>query len=333
MKIKTPEPKLTVAERPRAVSEGFVERTNRPASNNMLLYSTILVGIVIFVALIGLVILLSGSFSTGFANTCVAVVTIDQPITVESSDPSLFSGGSPGSEEIAKSISDLNKRDDVGAVLFVMNSPGGSVVATREIYDSVKELKKPKVAYFREVSASGSYYVSTATDYIISDPDAITGSIGVIATFTDMSGLLGKVGINATSVQSGIHKDIGSSNRPMTENETKILQVLISEVFEEFKGVVVTNRGSKLNMEKFNEILDGRIVSGRQAKVIGLVDALGTKKDALKKAAELGEIATEDGLPRTCDIELGGPQNNGLFGLDGIFGKLSLSKKFQLSYQ
>ncbi len=324
---------MIVAKRPRTALDGFVDKTKRPASSNIILYSTIIIGVVIFVALIGLVILLSGSFSTGLADKCVAVVTLDQPLTVESTDTSLLSTGTPGSEEIATSISDLNKRGDVGAVLFVMNSPGGSVVATREIYDSVKELKKPKVAYFREVSASGSYYVSTATDYIVSDPDAITGSIGVIATFTDMSGLLEKVGINATSVQSGIHKDIGSSSRPMTENETKILQALISEVFEEFKGVVVTNRAKKLNTEKFNEILDGRIVSGRQAKVIGLVDALGTKKDALKKAAELGEVVTEDGLPRICEVELGGPQDTGLFGLDSLFGKISLSKKFQLSYQ
>ncbi len=305
----------------------------QPARNNTLLYSTIIIGVVIFIALIGLVLLFSGSFSTGLTSKCVAVATIDQEITISSTSPSLFTQGSPGSEEIAKSISDLNKRDDVGAVLFVMNSPGGSVVATREIYDSVKELKKPKVAYFREVSASGSYYVSSAMDYIISNPNAITGSIGVIATFTDMSGLLEKVGINATSVQSGIHKDIGSQSRPMTEDESKILKALITEVFDEFKGVVIENRGSKLNMAKFNEILDGRIVSGRQAKQIGLVDALGTKKDAMKKAAELGNVTMEDGLPRVCDVELGSSQKQGIFGLESVFQRFSASKKFQLSYE
>jgi protease-4 len=142
------------------------------------------------------------SFSQSLVGKCVGVVTIDQEIATSGTPASLFSPGSPGSEEIADSIRQINQRPDVGAVVFVMNSPGGSVVATREIYDSVKSINKPKVAYFREVSASGSYYISTAADYIVSDPDAITGSIGVIATFTQMGGLFDKLGINTTSIRS-----------------------------------------------------------------------------------------------------------------------------------
>lgn len=305
---------------------------NPEKKSNTLLYATVIVIAAVFVALIGLAFLLSGSFSS-LLGQCVAVVNIDKPLTIESSEPSLFSPGYPGSEDIANSIEELNDREDIGAVVFVMNSPGGSVVATREIYTAVKDLEKPKVAYFREVSASGSYYVSTATDYIISDPNAITGSIGVIATFTDMSGLFDKLGINSTEIKSGEHKDIGSSTRPMTENETAILNSLILEVFDEFKGVVIENRGEKLNMKKFNEILDGRIVSGRQADDIGLVDELGNKKDAIRKAAELGGIPVLDGEePRTCDISLGEGQSAGLFGTESIFNKLS-SRRFQLSFE
>jgi protease-4 len=294
----------------------------------------VLIAIVLFVALVGLVLLLAGSFSTGFADKCVAIVTINQEITTDSAPPSLFSQGIPGSEDIANSISAINEREDIGAVLFVINSPGGSVVATHEIYNSMKELKKPKVAYFREVAASGGYYISTATDYIISDPDAITGSIGVVTTVTDMSGLLEKVGVNITSITTGAYKDIGSSTRPMTENETQIIHVLLSEVFDEFKGVILENRGKKLDMEKFNEILDARILSGRQAKRIGLVDALGTKKDAINKAAELGGIsATDEYPPRVCIIDPMEGQSAGIFGVEGMFRSISNVQKFKLSYQ
>ncbi len=216
----------------------------------------------------------------------------------------------PVSEEIAASIRKLDSRDDVGAVVVVVNSPGGSVVATREIYDAVKGLEKPKVAYFREVAAAGAYYVSSAADYIISEPNALTGSIGVIMTLSDMSGLFEKIGLNMSAIKSGEAKDIGSFARPMTEKERHILQALVDEIFSEFKSIVLENRGSRLNMEKFNEILDGRVVSGRQAKEIGLVDELGNKQDAISKAAQLANITDKE--PAICEIKLSS-QSSGFF--------------------
>ena len=276
-----------------------------------------------FLILIALVFALSSSgwsplfFGNG---KCIAVITIDQEISIEGASPSIFSEGNAGSEEIANLIYDINKREDIAGVLFVINSPGGGVVATREIYSAVKELKKPKVAYFREVAASGGYYISSGMDYIISDPNAITGSIGVIATFTDMSGLFDKVGLNTTAIKSGLHKDIGSPARPMTPEERDILNSIINETFGEFKSIVMENRKNKLNMEKFEQVLDGRILSGRQAKEVGLVDELGSKRDAIKKVAELSGLPKDD--PRTCQIKLHEEQK-GLFGLEsalqGIF--------------
>lgn len=254
-----------------------------------------------------------------FMGKCVAVVNVDMPISVEGQPSSLFSTGYAGSEGMADSIKSLNKRDDVAAALFVFNSPGGSVVASREIYSAVKALNKPKVSFFREMAASGAYYIAAGTDYIVSDPDALTGSIGVIATFTDMSGLLEKIGVNVTSVTSGIHKDIGSSTRPMKEEELTIFRALIQEVFDEFKGVVVENRKSKLNAALFEEVLDGRILTGRQAKAVGLVDTTGSKDDALKKAADLGGISYEsvDDI-RVCEVQTT-PQDAGLLGANAIF--------------
>lgn len=229
----------------------------------------------------------------GFMGSCVAVVNIDNELTVQGTPQTLFESGVPGSEDIAKSIRDLNKRDDVGAVLLVIDSPGGSVVATREIYDAVKSLDKPKVAYFREVAASGAYYVGSGTDYIISDPDALTGSIGVIATVTDMSGLLDKLGVNVTAITSGPHKDIGSSFRDMTPEERQIMQAVVDEIYGEFRGVVLENRKGKLDLDRFNNVSDGRILSGRQAAAVGLVDKVGSKRDAIMKAAELAGIQAE----------------------------------------
>jgi protease-4 len=263
------------------------------------------------------------------------VVSIDRPIELEGTAPSLFGGsGSPGSEEIAAMIEGINGREDVGAVLFVVNSPGGSVVATREIYGSVKALDKPTVSYFREVAASGAYYIASGTDYIVSDPDALTGSIGVIATFTNLEGLFEKIGVNATAIKSGPHKDIGSPYRNMTDNETKIMQALINEVYDEFRSIVLANRAGKLDKAKFDEITDGRILSGRQAYKVGLVDKLGTKKDAIMKAAELAGIEAESvDEVRICPISTTS-SDGGLFGMEGFVRSLGLeSSKVSINFQ
>jgi protease-4 len=282
-------------------------------------------GAVLVLAFIALIVLffLFNMFTPSIVGKCVAVVNLDSEIAVQGAPSSLFSAGSPGSEEIASSIEAIGNRDDVGAVLLVVNSPGGSVVATREIYDAVKNLDKPKVAYFREVAASGAYYVSTGTDYIVSDPDALTGSIGVITTVTDLSGLLDKLGVNVTEVKSGPHKDIGSSFRNMTPEEMEIMQGIVGEIYGEFRSVVLANRKGKIDMSKFDEITDGRILTGRQALKAGLVDAVGTKKDAIMKAAELGNISAQSASDvRLCPIQTGS-QDQGLFSMDALIRTLT----------
>jgi protease-4 len=291
--------------------------------NRSLLLGTALALALVFIFIVALFFVLS-SFTPALLGKCVAVVNIDMPLSVEGSPPSLLGGGGyPGSEELAGTVDSLNGREDVGAVVFVFNSGGGSVVATREIYQSVKGLEKPKVSYFREVAASGAYYVATGTDYIVTDPDAITGSIGVIATFTDMQGLFEKLGINVTAVKSGPYKDIGSPYRNMTDEESVILQGLVDEIYGEFRGVVLENRGKRLNMALFNNVSDGRIMSGRQAYKVGLVDELGTKKDAIKKAADMAGIQyeTEDDI-RICPVSTSIAEP-GLFSMESIIRGLA----------
>ena len=308
------------------------EKPSKDNRNILFILGTGAVLIFCFLVLIAAFFLFS-NYSNGI-NKCVAVVTIDNEIDTRGTPSSLFSSGTPGSEEIAKSIESINKRDDVASVLFVIDSPGGSVVATREIYDSVKSLNKPKVSYFREVAASGAFYVSMGTDYIISDPDAITGSIGVIATFTDLSGLMEKVGVNVTPIKSATHKDIGSPYRKMTDDEKTIIQEMIDEVYKEFRSIVLQNRQGKINPADFDKLADGRILSGRQAAAAGLIDQVGSKKDAILKAAQMGEIdASSVDDVRLCYISTGS-DSGGSLNLDSFVKKLSTSTSLpKLSYR
>lgn len=256
--------------------------------------------LVIFI-FVGFAVLIYATYTLLAPSDCVGIIHINGVISTEQTSAGLLGEGTTGSTEIVNQISDASSRSEIKAVVFEVNSPGGSVVATREIYEAVKDLEKPKVAYFREVAASGGYYVSVGTDYIISDPNAITGSIGVIAIFEDLSGLFQKLGINYTILKSGEVKDMGDPSRSLTEKEKMIMEVIINETFDEFKSAVEQGRAGKLDIEKFNEILDARILTGRQAKRIGLIDELGNEKDAIRKAAMMANMSYKDD-PRVCEI-------------------------------
>jgi protease-4 len=300
------------------------KKPSRP--NAGLLLGTVLAIGLVFLIVVALYFILS-SFTPALLGKCVAVVDISTPLTVEGASPSLFDAGYPGSEQLAGTIEGIGQREDIGAVVFVINSPGGSVVATREVYSAVKGLDKPKVSYFREVAASGAYYVATGTDYIVSDPDALTGSIGVIATVMEMEGLLDKLGVNITAIKSGPHKDIGSPYRNMTSEENAIMQSLVDEIYQEFRGVILENRGDRLNKAMFDNVTDGRILSGRQAYKVGLVDQLGSKKDAIRKAADMADISyTSFEDIRICPVQTV-PTEGGLFGMRGIFRQLTASSR------
>jgi protease-4 len=201
----------------------------------------------------------------------------------------------------------------------VINSPGGSVVGTNEIYRAINGLDKPKVAYFREVAASGGYYIATPADYIISEPNALTGSIGVIMSTYEVGELFQKLGINEVVIKSGEMKDIGSPFRNMTDAEKALLGEAVQEIFAEFKGVILEHRGDKINRAMFDEITDGRVLTGRMALDAGLVDALGSREDALRKAAELGGMEYDGDVP-TCEIDVSGTQA-GLFSADSLLGR------------
>jgi protease-4 len=197
-----------------------------------------------------------------------------------------------GSQQISRRIKKLSEKKEVKAILLDINSPGGSVGAVQEIYSAIlrarKETKKPFVARFGEVSASGGYYVASACDLIVAHPGTITGSIGVIFSVGNFEGLMKKVGYKSDAIKSGKFKDIGSPAREMTSEERKLLQAMIDDSYSQF--VTAVSEGRKMPVEKVKILADGRIYTGRQALDSGLIDKLGDMQDAIDAAGELGKL-------------------------------------------
>lgn len=219
-------------------------------------------------------------------SSCVSVLDVHGVITLDG-ESSLFAV-QPGSRDLVQHIEDW--QDSSSPVLMLdINSPGGSAVASKEIYDALMETDKPVVSYLGEVAASGGYYVASASDYIVANPNTITGSIGAIAGLFNYQGLLEKLGLQEDAIKSGDLKDIGAPYRNLTVQERQLLQGLIDETFQNFKTDVERGRQGKLTAF-YQETLDARILSASQAHKAGLVDAIGTRQSALKKAAELGGL-------------------------------------------
>ncbi len=178
----------------------------------------------------------------------------------------------------------------VKAVVLRVDSPGGGVGPSQEIYEEVSKLAavKPVVVSMGSVAASGGYYIAVPAGKILANPGTITGSIGVIMEFTNISELLDKIGLSNQVVKSGRHKDIGSPIRPMTEADRQILQSMIDDVHLQF--ITAVAEGRQLDLDEVRQLADGRIYSGRQALEVGLVDQLGNLQDAIAVAGKMAGI-------------------------------------------
>ena len=186
---------------------------------------------------------------------------------------------------------------DVKAILLRIDSPGGSVVASDEIYHALKQCGKPIVVSMGELDASGGFYISMAAQYLVANPNTLTGSIGVISEFPEASQLMKNLGVTVAVIKSGSVKDMGSEYRPMTDDEKAIWQQVIDETYASFVKIVADSR--HLSLDQVYTLADGRVYTGRQALALGLVDALGYEEDALAKATELGGIT---GTPRVIHL-------------------------------
>ena len=179
--------------------------------------------------------------------------------------------------------------DGVKAIVLRVDSPGGGVGPAQEIYREIMRIrstsKKKVVTSMGSVAASGGYYIACASDRIVANPGTITGSIGVIMQFSNLEELLKKIGVKGVVLKSGEHKDIGSPFREMTPEEKGIMQEVIDNVHQQFIQAVADGR--KLERSKVAQIADGRILTGEQAKNLGLVDQLGNLHDTIDVTAKM----------------------------------------------
>ncbi|MDZ7369723.1 MAG: signal peptide peptidase SppA [candidate division KSB1 bacterium] len=198
------------------------------------------------------------------------------------------------SEPIVKQLETFRKDASIKAVVVRIESPGGGIAASQEIYEHVRRVRdsgKPVIASMGSVAASGGYYVALGADSIMANPGTTTGSIGVIAEFPNVDKLMDKLGIEMTVVKSGRFKDTGSPFRQPTEQEIRYLQQWIDDGYAQFIEIVAKERNLPENQVR--ELADGRIYSGRQALALGLIDTLGTYRDAVALAAKAAGVKGE----------------------------------------
>jgi protease-4 len=200
-------------------------------------------------------------------------------------------GGKIGVVEIEGAITDMKeamedvvkfKEDDsIKGVILRINSPGGAVGPTQEIYSEIKKLRKSKKVYVSmgSVCASGGYYLAVTGEKVYASPSTITGSIGVIMEQAVVEDLMKKIGIESNTIKSGPLKDTGSPFRKMREDEKKYLQSLIDSIYEQFVNDVA--EGRKMPVDQVKQLADGRIYTGLQAKDTGLIDNIGTFYDVV----------------------------------------------------
>jgi protease-4 len=246
--------------------------------------------------LVGCIVLLVGTLAT------VSLAFLVVNLSIEREGPGLgplskrvgvveIVGDIESSEGVVDQLEHMRLDSSVRAVVLRLDSPGGGVAASQEIYDAVGRVTdegKPVVASMGGVAASGAYYIACAADSIVSNPGTLTGSIGVIMSFPNTEELFRKVGLRFEVVKTGKFKDIGSLSRPMTAEEKELLQGVLSSVYEQFVKAISDGRG--LERSDILPYADGRIFSGAQALDLGFVDRLGDQNDAILLAAKLAGI-------------------------------------------
>ncbi len=210
-------------------------------------------------------------------------------------------------EKALDDLVDFQRNENIKAIIIRIDSPGGAVGASQEIFAEVKRTnaKKPVVASMGSIAASGGYYAALGAEKIIASPGTLTGSVGVIIKFANLKGLFEKIGYQGEVVKSGKLKDLGSPDRPLTPEERALLQNLIDNVHGQFVHAVAHNRN--IPLEKVKKLADGRIFSGEQAKQHGLIDQFGNFRDAVAVAAKLGGLSPDKPhlvYPREKDFSL-----------------------------
>ena len=205
--------------------------------------------------------------------------------------------------DTVEALDRLRQQDATVGVVLRIDSPGGAVAPSQEMYDAVWRLRarKPVVASLGNVAASGGYYVASAADVVVADPGTLTGSIGAIMEVHNVATLADKLGVSQTVVKSGRFKDVGQPLRPMTDEERVLLQRMVDDVLGQFVDAVARGRGMEAG--RVRALADGRVYSGAQAREVGLVDELGGLAEATRIA---WTRAGQTGEPRVSHVRMRG---------------------------
>ena len=198
------------------------------------------------------------------------------------------------SEQILKHLTEFRNNPDVKAIVLRIDSPGGAVGAAQEIFQEVQRTNevKPVIASMGSMGASGGYYAALGAENILANPGTMTGSIGVIVKFPNLEGLFEKIGYKSQVIKSGPLKDVGASNRPLSEEERQLMQELINNVYNQFVRDIAAAR--EMDEDTVKGLADGRIYTGEQALAAGLIDRLGNFTDAIVIAADMGGLDDEN---------------------------------------
>lgn len=219
-----------------------------------------------------------------FARDKIAVLDVSG-IIINANKPQLLGTGEHPVSLLLEELDAARADPCVKGVLLRINSPGGTVVASELMHNELthfrKESEKPVVAIMMDVAASGGYYIACACDEILAHHSTITGSIGVIAQFVDVTGTMNLIGIKTDAVTSGPMKDAGSPLRAMRPEERQVFQNMVNEDYERFLQVVAAGR-PKLSAQRVRELADGRVYTGQQATEHGLVDGVATMREAVE---------------------------------------------------
>jgi protease-4 len=261
-------------------------------------YSYWIVGLIVFFIILS-IIPWNDTFSSG---PKVGVVVINKPIM--------------DSKKIIEDLNYFHRKSNVVAIVVRLDTPGGGVAASQEVYDKVKKMSaasnKPVIASMGGVAASGGYYIALGADTIVANQGTATGSIGVIMTYPIIGELMDRVGVQYETIKSAKLKDSGSLFRNLTEEERIYLQMLIDDLHSQFVAVVAKERN--ISYDAADHLANGQVYSGRQAKENGLIDILGTFEDAVYLASR------NAGYDDTPKIVYPPEEKKGL--LDVLFGDI-----------
>jgi protease-4 len=237
---------------------------------------------------------LSGSGTNKIARIDINGIILPQQV-------SLFGSSINMVARVKHQLRTATEDSNVVAILLAVDSPGGGVTASDELWNEVKKAQqeKPVVVHMGNLCASGGYYVSAPAQHIVASPTSVTGSIGVIMSLLDLSSLMqDKLGVKENNITSGPYKDIGAMSRPMTKEERAILQSVVDDMFERFVDIVAEGRAGhgpipadeEESIAAVLKIADGRIYTADQALENGLVDEIGYIEDAQEAAKKLAGV-------------------------------------------